>query len=298
MSLESEVLLDAKLIMRDGLVRSRPGTNVDARGYVDDWRSNLIAGISPDLIEGDFRRGQGSELDSKFQAAHSSAALVVNTFGPFRNGRDAFTVPELGSLILRQFERTFPTGVPKGIPPHLDAEAIGPEGIVAIESKCLEYFAPKAAKFAPAYQFLTECQKAPWFAEMERLRDCPTHYRRLDAAQLIKHAFGLIHSAPGGAALLYLFWEPEDAKRHHLFAEHRREIAQFAGRVAGGGPSFKAMSYPELWADWARSDTPKLRDHAEQLFARYGGSLGSYEGYSRIDGRKSDAGMFDDDDLR
>lgn len=85
------MLLDAKLILRDGMVRSRPGTNVDARAYVDDWRSNLIAGISPDLIEGDFRRGQGSELDSKFQAAHSSAALVVNTFEPFRNGRDAWT---------------------------------------------------------------------------------------------------------------------------------------------------------------------------------------------------------------
>jgi hypothetical protein len=57
---------------------------------------------------------------------------------------------------------------------------------VAIESKCLEYFTPKEAKFAPAYQTLDNCQATPWFAEMERLRGCPKDYEALDAAQLIK----------------------------------------------------------------------------------------------------------------
>jgi hypothetical protein len=54
------------------------------------------------------------------------------------------------------------------------------------------------------------------------------------------------------------------------------------------------MSYPELWADWAQSPVIALRNHSERLSIRYGGSLGSYEGYSRINGRKSDAGFLDD----
>lgn len=295
MSLRSEMILDAKLVMRDGLARINAAAEIDARGYVTDWHSNLLPGIDPRLIEGDFRAGKGSELDNKFQAAHSSAALAVNVFGPFRDGRDTFPVPGLGDLKLEKFEQTFTTGLVGRIPPHLDVAAIGPHGVVAIESKCLEYFTPKTASFAPAYQTLDKCRDTPWFTEMERLRDSPKDYEALDAAQLIKHAFGLINSAGAGVTLLYIFWEPSDADRHQLFRQHRSEIARFAAHVAGGGPDFRAMSYPELWKAWAQGASAKLRDHAERLAIRYGGSLGSYEGYSRVNGRKTDAGFFDDD---
>lgn len=295
MSLRSEMILDAKLVMRDGLARINAAAEIDARGYVTDWHSNLLPGIDPRLIEGDFRAGKGSELDNKFQAAHSSAALAVNVFGPFRDGRDAFSIPGIGDLKLEKFERTFTTGLVGRIPPHLDVSAIGPQGVVAIESKCLEYFTPKAASFAPAYQTLANCRNTPWYAEMERLRESPKDYEALDASQLIKHAFGLINSAGPGSTLLYLFWEPSDADRHQLFRQHRSEIARFAERVAGGGPDFHAMSYPELWTAWLEGNSAKLQGHADRLFVRYGGSLGSYEGFSRVNGRKTDAGFFDDD---
>lgn len=296
MSLRSEMILDAKLVIRDGLARTNPAADIDARGYVADWHSNLLAGIDAKLIEHDFRAGKGSELDSKFQAAHSSAALAVNVFGRFRDGQERFPVPGLGELTLQKFERTFSTGLVGRIPPHLDASATGPHGVVAIESKCLEYFTPKEAKFAPAYQTLGNCRDTPWFVEMERLRDCPKDYEALDAAQLIKHAFGLINSAGPRSTLLYLYWEPSDAADHQLFRQHRGEIERFAERVAGGGPDFRAMSYPELWMAWSKGDSAKLRDHAEYLAIRYGGSLGSYEGYSRVNGRKTDAGFFEDDE--
>jgi hypothetical protein len=295
MSLRSEMILDAKLVMRDGLARMNAAAEIDARGYVADWHSNLLPGIDPGLIEGDFRAGKGSELDNKFQAAHSSAALAVNVFGPFRDGRDTFPVPGLGDLNLEKFERTFTTGLVGRIPPHLDVAAIGPHGVVAIESKCLEYFTPKAASFAPAYQTLDKCRDTPWYAEMERLRESPKDYEALDAAQLVKHAFGLINSAGPGSTLLYLFWEPSDADRHQLFGQHRSEIARFAEHVAGGGADFRAMSYPELWTAWSQGSSAALRRHAERLTVRYGGSLGSYEGYSRVNGRRTDAGFFDDD---
>lgn len=295
MSLRSEMILDAKLVMRDGLAMINPAADIDAKGYVADWHSNLLPGINAALIEIDFRAGKGSELDSKFSAAHSSAALAVNVFGPFRDGSEVLSVPGIGDLSVQQFERTFSTGLAARIPPHLDVSGIGPRGVVAIESKCLEYFTPKAAVFAPAYQQLDNCRSTPWFVEMERLRDSPNEYETLDAAQLIKHAFGLINSAGPDSTLLYIFWEPSDAAHHRLFQRHRDEIEQFALRIGGGGPDFRAMSYPELWAAWSQSSSARLRDHAQRLFLRYGGSLGSYEGYTRVNGRKTGAGFFDDD---
>ena len=193
MSLRSEMIIDAKLVMRDGLARINAAVEIDARGCVTDWHSNLLPGIDPGLIEGDFRAGKGSELDNKFQAAHSSAALAVNVFGPFRDGRDPFPVPGLGDLKLEKFERTFTTGLVGRIPPHLDVSAIGPRGVVAIESKCLEYFTPKAASFAPAYQTLDNCRDKKWFAEVERLRERKKEYEALEDEKIIKKEGGVIN---------------------------------------------------------------------------------------------------------
>lgn len=294
MNLRSEMILDAKLIMRDGLLRVNPTALVDERGYVQDWRSNLLPGIDSDLIEPDFRSGKGSELDNKFRAAHSSAALAVNAFGPFRDGVTSFPLPHVGELNLEQFERTYPTGVPAGIPPHLDAAARGAQGVVAIESKCLEYFTPKAAAFRPAYQLLEQFRATPWFDEMERLLTAPQAYQTLDAAQLVKHAFGLMNSAGKGATLIYLFWEPDDAGRHPLFAQHRQEIAALEARTRDGSVSFVALSYAELWEAWIRCGSVQLQEHAARLRLRYSGRLGSYEGYTRVNGRKTDEGFFGD----
>ena len=292
MSLRSESILDAKLIMRDGLLRTNPKAVMDERGYVSSWRFNLLPGVDPSLIEPDLRHGRGSELDLKFRAAHSSAALAVNVFGPFRDGATPFPLPGVGEVNLEQFERTYPTGVPGRIPPHLDASARGTRGVVAIESKCLEYFTPKAAVFSPEYQLLEKFRETPWFAEMGRLRDSPHDYRALDAAQLVKHAFGLMNSEGRGATLVYLFWEPDDAESHKLFALHREEVASFEVRTRNGGLPFIALSYAELWKAWDCSGSDRLREHAARLRLRYGGRLGSYEGYTRANGRKTDRGFF------
>ena len=295
MSLEAEMLLDAKLIMRDGLCCVRPTAQIDDKGYVPAWRDNLLDGVDPSLIEADFGSAAGGELNDKFRAAHSSAALVVNVFGRFRDGQKPFTIPGLGQLYLERFERTFPTGL-RRIPPHLDAVGRGAVGLVAIESKCIEYFTPKQGVFADAYLTLDRCRETPWFAEMMRLRSAPHSYQILNAVQLIKHAFGLINAQDAPATLLYLYWEPADAANHRMLEEHRAEIDQFARNVScGGGPSFMALSYPELWECWRQSGDPVLVAHAQQLSLRYDGKLDSYEGYSRVNGRKTDAGFFGDD---
>jgi hypothetical protein len=107
---------------------------------------------------------------------------------------------------------------------------------------------------------------------MKRLRDEPCSYRWLDAAQLVKHAFGIAHTyREKPATLLYLFWEPSNTEVHPFFEEHRAEVIRFAASVDGGGPEFVSMSYPELWRSWDALHEPEwLRIHAGRLRARYG----------------------------
>jgi len=100
--------------------------------------------------------------------------------------------------------------------------------------------------------------------------DAPDSYVWLDAAQLIKHAFGLAHTfRDRPTTLLYLFWEPLHPDACPEFSAHRAEIAAFAERVKGAGPRFVAMSYPELWEGWAQTGPDWLTTHLADLWARY-----------------------------
>jgi hypothetical protein len=107
---------------------------------------------------------------------------------------------------------------------------------------------------------------------MRRLADKPRTYRWLDAAQLVKHAFGVAYTfADRPVTLLYLFWEPTNPDSYPIFAEHRAEINRFAASIAGGNPEFIAISYPELWRTWDACAQPDwLRTHVGRLRARYG----------------------------
>ena len=100
---------------------------------------------------------------------------------------------------------------------------------------------------------------------MQRLRKSPKTYRWLDVAQLIKHAFGLAYTFPNRpVTLLYLYWEPSNPDMFPMFDEHRREIARFAEAIAGDGPKFVSMSYPELWQRWqAVTEFEWLKIHVE-----------------------------------
>ncbi|MBA3510458.1 hypothetical protein [Sphingomonas sp.] len=297
MSLRSEMILDAKWIMHDGFLRTNANGELDSKGYATSWENNLLREIDPRRVEVDLRGKGGSELEGKFRAAHSSAALAVNAFGYFIDATERLPIPGFAELQFDGFEKLFPTGVGRK-PPHLDALAHNDETVVAIESKCLEYFTPKTAKFARDYfeKIVDERRNGPWFAEMVRLSEQPCTYTCLDAAQLIKHAFGLALTVPTAVTLLYVFWEPDDAHYHSMFADHRAEIADFASRVAGGRPAFQALSHQELWAHWATLGSASLQAHVDRLQLRYGGILNSYEGYSRVNGRKTDEGFWGDFD--
>jgi hypothetical protein len=98
-----------------------------------------------------------------------------------------------------------------------------------------------------------------------------TDYCHLDAAQLIKHAFGLAHCFPNcKLTLLYLYWEPKNADQFREFNDHRDEVVRFADHVKGSCPLFRAVSYRDLWDEWGRSASPSwLSEHLIALRSRY-----------------------------
>jgi hypothetical protein len=105
---------------------------------------------------------------------------------------------------------------------------------------------------------------------MRRLVERPRTYRWLDAAQLVKHAFGIAYTFPDQpTTLLYLFPEPSNPEEYPIFAEHRAEVARFAASISGDEPNFVAMSYPELWKSWETYSDP-FPVHVDRLRARYG----------------------------
>lgn len=275
MSRSSANALDAcRAALRHGFVQSAPQTVLNGNGYVSEAIQNLIDGVQLADFEADLRQGDGNELEGKFRAAHSSSALAVNTFGPFRSRLADLRLPGGSRFASLCFERKCPHGLRGRKPPNLDALAECPDGIVAIESKCLEPLSPHVAEFAPAYKAeITDTRRSTaWFREMLRLIEEPRAYRWLDAAQLIKHAFGLAHTFAGRPiTLLYLFWEPSNPQAYATFSEHRTEVSRFAASVHESGIEFVAMSYPELWESWKRGTPPQwLLAHLDRLDTRYG----------------------------
>lgn len=82
----------------------------------------------------------------------------------------------------------------------------------------------------------------------DSLRRNPLFYRHLDAAQLVKHAFGLATEAKRvnrSPVLLYLYAEPPSVPSSACL-EHRGEIETFSAAVRGARVHFAATS----WSDW------------------------------------------------
>ena len=261
-----------------GLLKSGSTANLDRRGYVSAFHENVIEGVRLEDFEVDLRQGDGKELEDKFCAPHSSSALAVNSFAPFKHEPQSLWLAQRQGFKTLSFERKCPTGL-RGTPPHLDLGTEGPLGVVAVEAKCLEFVRNKRpppggrAQFSDAYDtgILDYRRGTRWFAHMRDLIKEPGAYQRLDAAQLIKHAFGLMHSfSDRPVTLLYLFWEPANPDVSPIFRDHRNEVRQFAEMIAGDGPDFLAMSYPELWCVWASMPgSDWIKTHVHRLRERY-----------------------------
>lgn len=238
----------------------------DCRGYASRWQDNLMPGLPLAEIARDLGGGAGRELEGKLCAAHSSAALAVNAFGPWRIGPETLSLAGVTGFRSVRFEATCPTGL-GGRPPHLDFLAEG-EVIVAVESKCTEWMKPKSARFSPSYDRLRGSHgDSPWYEMIQQLRAEPGRYEFLDAAQLVKHALGLLTCyGARELLLLYLYWEPRNAAEWPQCRHHRAEVEDLANRVARCSVRLLPMSYRELWEEWTSQGSPP---HQAYLRVRY-----------------------------
>ena len=243
---------------------------------------DFLPGVPAKAVLEALTRAPGNELSSgKFASPESSSALAANAFGWFlHQPRLLLPLPGapmgLPETVEIEAELRFPWS--GGRHPWLDALITTATTLVAVESKRYEPFRPaKATAFSEAYD------SRDWglgMARFDALRKALTEgrktYRHLDAAQLVKHAYGLRTQAikrARGAVLVYLHaapatWASGKPVAPEAIARHEAEVADFAAAVKGDAVTFLPLRWADLLAQWA--GVPALAAHAAAVAGRFG----------------------------
>lgn len=236
----------------------------------------FLEGVPIEKVMARLSQAAGKELESgKFGSEESSAALAVNAFGWFMERPHSLPhLPgapvwiEVVSVDVEYCAR-FPWA--GGRHPWLDAAIETQTHLIGVESKRFEPFRDtKVAKLSDAYDRPVWGDAMAPFEEMrDALRSRPGRFGLLDAAHLIKHAFGLVTDARRNGKrphLHYLYAEPYSRKgkaiAEELWLSHRAEISEFANAVAGAEVTFSACSYREWLSTWRGAE---LERHAKNV---------------------------------
>lgn len=236
-----------------------------------------------------YRLGKGNEITSgKLASPESSAALAANTFGFFINR--ASELPPLpgwkGSWrpvsVLPEVEARFPWR--GGLHPWLDALIETDDCLIGVESKRYEPFRTRAKDnkepFSGAYRRdVWGKHMAPYEWLRDRLSKQPLLFERLDAAQLVKHAFGLrtqAHLRRKAAVLAYAHaepkaWPPPNGRQisAEARAQHDEEVRWFARMIAGAEVGFMAFTYRRLLEAFSASGSSDVRQHSAKIRERF-----------------------------
>lgn len=245
-----------------------------------DCSPTFLPGVPEALVRLALSKAGGKEIESgKLNSPESSAALAVNAFGWFitRPGElPPFPpLPDAGWPARRvDVERQMRFPWRGGLHPWLDAAVETRTALVGVESKRFEPFRDaKSISISAAYdREVWGDDMGPFTGLRDSLRAGSTTFKHLDAAQLVKHAFGLVtegRRVGKKPVLLYLYAEPQRRgtapNGAEALARHREEIANFAALVAGAEVEFAACSYREWLMEW----TGEAGLHAEALIARF-----------------------------
>jgi len=301
---DSALIEAAVASLKDRLcrVRGRVAFETGYAGYVVDVEDNLVRPGLLSEFRAQFEEGAGGELEprrrrgrslpAKMNAVRSSSALALNLFGPWSGDGTHLTVGSHAGFATPRFEYRLPA-VSGRKPPHLDVFLRGDRTTLGIEVKCLEYLSKPVNAFAEAYAAIPRDdprRRSPWFEHMKAIP--ALGYRRLHAAQLVKHYFGLAQfgiERPDARplALVYLYWMPvnwaevavrgADGASVNPFEEHQREVERFARAVrddTGTEVRFESLSTLDLLAQWSTLGAPAwLQGHRRTLEARYAVAL-------------------------
>jgi len=247
-------------------------------------RAALLDYLPKDAIIACFQKGAGEELLSgKFVSPESSAALVANAFGFFLEQPALLFLPEklllAGSAFAVLLEEEVRFGWRGGFHPWLDVVIETDEQFIGIESKRYEPFRDETKiEFSSAFDRDVWGRNMDPFNVMRKaISSRRKQYAHLDAAQLVKHAYGLYSQAKkrGKAArLIYLYSEPTEYPNgrhipHRSFLEHAEEVSDFADAVLGADVQFASLRFTDLLKNWIAEGTNTLRDHAIEMQKRY-----------------------------
>jgi hypothetical protein len=236
----------------------------------------FLPGVPVDRILSALAAAGGKEIESgKFANPESSAALACNTFGWFlEHPADLPPLPGLADLDWPAtdvaVERCLRFPWSGGRHPWLDAVIETPTHLIGVESKRFEPFRDaKTVSLSDAYDRPVWGEAmGPFEVMRDALRSGVVHFEHLDAAQLVKHAFGLVTQSrklEKAPILYYLYAEPAERAGKSIPAaaleRHRAEIADFASRVRGAEVRFATCSY----RDWLKQFTGVAASHAAEV---------------------------------
>ena len=202
---------------------------------------SFLPGVPHAYVLERLEKASGHELTSgKFWSRDSSAALVVNTFGWFIGRPErlpSLQEAQLPSWPPERVEVEYCARFPwqGGSHPWLDACVMTKSDVIGVESKRFEPFRDvKTVSFSDAYDRpVWGTNMSPYEELRDRLRSGKETFKLLDAAQLVKHAFGLVTEARRQSRrphLFYLFAEPATIGGKPITdavkVRHREEIAR------------------------------------------------------------------------
>jgi len=241
---------------------------------------NLLPGVPEDYVRERLFAAGGKEIESgKFTSPDSSAALAVNAFAWFHS--KPATLPLMPALknagwpperIDVEYCARFPWA--GGRHPWLDAFIETATHIIGVESKRHGPFRDKkSVSLSEAYDRpVWGKQMGPYEAMRDQLRSRKTSFVHLDAAQLVKHAFGLITESgrKGGKIpiLVYLYAEPSCWPAEAI-ARHRNEINAFARAVDGAAVLFTSLRWQDWLTTWPSTKNVPLATHRKNLIKRF-----------------------------
>ena len=246
---------------------------VDAKGYLSTAEDNLIELFENwEKIKEELSNGNGNELENKFLALHSSSALCVNNFAPFKEKAGEISFFGHSKFEKAEFEKKLSTKISR---PNLDFYLENVETIIGIESKFTEHF-----KANLEHTKINLCKyynrKELNYLSQKFMDDIILHYisssekMYLDVAQLIKHSIGLINEKRNKKAILvYIYWQPENWNEIDICKKHKEELDDFAERISKFKDTieFKHLSYIEFWDTYKKDKT--FSGHIERVESRY-----------------------------
>lgn len=245
----------------------------DVRAAYDAGAGAEIPGHLDDQNQRWFRWHRDLQVPAKFQAIHSSSALVCNTFGYwYRQGDRTHLGKALGgnsSIDAMRFEHKMPTGL-GGTPPHLDVSCLCGEMTSAVESKFSECYLEKKALKMGSRNYCPSVWREKGLAACGDLVDrinrseMDGRFRFLDVAQLLKHLLGLTNHG-GKFELVYLWFDMPGFREAEV---HRDEIGLFEELVSRE-VQFRSLTYQQLFKNLLVHAGDQHEEYLQKLSERY-----------------------------